>query len=530
MSLLTTVTARKLSTTNSLCEMLQHGAALVTTFIIVLLANVFLANATAAAEPTAQLSDKEITNTITDELLLDPGISSQRIVVDTDNDIVTLSGAVNNILAKDRAVKIAETVKGVRSVINQIQVIAQERPDQAIIDDIKAALHANPRTESFEIKVTANEGKVTLTGTMQSWQEKELAGKVVKSIKGVREVDNQMTVVYSMEWPDDEIKEDIVGALRWDRLVDDALIDVAIQDGAVALSGTVGSAAEKRRARNDAWVAGVKSVDFSGLGVAHWARSPDLRKDKYVTKSDPEIREVIQGTLRQDPRTSSLTIDVIVAHGIVTLRGNVDNLASKRAAAQDARNIIGVWRVKNRLRVQPSELPSDSGIAAAVRDALLRDPFVERYEITPTANQGQVTLTGMVDTYFEKARAEDVVSQLEGVVDVNNNLTVADQNILTYDPYIDETYTYDYSWYDYRTNTTVSDWEIRQDIIDKLQWSPYIDSEQVTVAVENGIAILAGTVDTWSERSAATEHALQGGAIRVINKLTIEYGPDFELF
>jgi osmotically-inducible protein OsmY len=208
----------------------------------------------------------------------------------------------------------------------------------------------------------------------------------------------------------------------------------------------------------------------------------------------------------------------------------VDNLASKRAAAQDARNIIGVWRVKNRLRAQPSELPSDSGIAAAVRDALLRDPFVERYEITPTANQGQVTLTGMVDTYFEKARAEDVVSQLEGVVDVNNNLTVADQNILTYDPYIDETYTYDYSWYDYRTNTTVSDWEIRQDIIDKLQWSPYIDSEQVTVAVENGIAILAGTVDTWSERSAATEHALQGGAIRVINKLTIEYGPDFELF
>lgn len=342
MSLLTTVTARKLSTTNSLCEMLQHGAALVTTFIIVLLANVFLANATAAAEPTAQLSDKEITNTITDELLLDPGISSQRIVVDTDNDIVTLSGAVNNILAKDRAVKIAETVKGVRSVINQIQVIAQERPDQAIIDDIKAALHANPHTESFEIKVTANEGKVTLTGTMQSWQEKELAGKVVKSIKGVREVDNQMTVVYSMEWPDDEIKEDIVGALRWDRLVDDALIDVAIQDGAVALSGTVGSAAEKRRARNDAWVAGVKSVDFSGLRVAHWARSPDLRKDKYVTKSDPEIREVIQDTLRQDPRTSSLTIDVIVAHGIVTLRGNVDNLASKRAAAQDARNIIGV--------------------------------------------------------------------------------------------------------------------------------------------------------------------------------------------
>jgi hypothetical protein len=141
-SLLATVTMRKVAIKNNFYEMVS-STALIATFIIVLLGN------TARAESTTPLNDKEITNAITDELLLDPGISSQRIVVNTDNGIVTLSGAVNNILAKDRTVKIAETVKGVRSVINRIQVIAQERPDQAIVDDVKAALPANPRTESF---------------------------------------------------------------------------------------------------------------------------------------------------------------------------------------------------------------------------------------------------------------------------------------------------------------------------------------------------------------------------------------------
>jgi osmotically-inducible protein OsmY len=49
------------------------------------------------------------------------------------------------------------------------------------------------------------------------------------------------------------------------------------------------------------------------------------------------------------------------------------------------------------------------------------------------------------------------------------------------------------------------------------------------VAVDNGVAVLTGTVDTWSERQAAAENARQGGAIMVDNNLKVNYGPDLYL-
>ena len=43
-----------------------------------------------------------------------------------------------------------------------------------------------------------------------------------------------------------------------------------------------------------------------------------------------------------------------------------------------------------------------------VEDALARDPYVERYEITVSALNGKVYLYGTVDSQFEKSQAEDV--------------------------------------------------------------------------------------------------------------------------
>ena len=45
----------------------------------------------------------------------------------------------------------------------------------------------------------------------------------------------------------------------------------------------------------------------------------------------------------------------------------------------------------------------------------------------------------------------------------------------------------------------------------------------MTVSVQNGMARLTGTVDTWSERRAATENAYEGGATLVDNDLVIDY-------
>ncbi len=469
------------------------------------------------------ITDRQITDEIEDEFLFDQAVPLNEIDVKTDSGIVRLTGTVDSILAKDRATRLAETVKGVKSVVNRIKVIPSVvKSDMSIRKDVENALLMDRATESYEVDAIVNDNVVTLTGSVQSWQEKQLAEKVSKGVAGVKEVKNTISIEYKTDRPESEIKPEIEKILRWNALVDDALIDVQVNNGKVKLTGTVGSAAEKTHATWDAWVTGVKSVDNSGLKVAKWARDPELRKNKYVVKSDEAIEEAIELAFLYDPRVFSFNVEADVDAGVATLRGNVDNLKAKRSAAQDARNTVGVVRVKNRIRVRPTT-PGDTEIAQNIRDALRRDPYVDRYEISVTVVDGTAYLYGTVDTYFEKGQADDVASAIYGVKEVDNNLTVEAPEPLVYDPYITPYYPYYYDWYDYEPYYTfMTDAEIRDEINDEMWWSPFVDSDKVTVTVDDGVATLTGTVGSWSEFQAATENAYEGGATWVNNKLEIQ--------
>ncbi|MBD3335315.1 MAG: BON domain-containing protein [Candidatus Eisenbacteria bacterium] len=483
-----------------------------------------------AQEGDPLITDTRISSAITGELLEDQAISGFTVDVTTRDGVVTLSGYVNNLLAKERAERIAETVKGVRAVVNTLKIQTAARDDAELHTDVVAALAMDPATESWEIDVEINDGVVTLNGEVESWDEKHLAGKVAKSVRGVEELQNMIDVVYEAARPDFEIENEVEQSLQWDALVDDALIRVEVADGVVTLSGTVGSLAERRRAISAAWVAGVSDVGAEDLEVAEWARDARFREDKYVVKDDAEVADAVQDALLFDPRTASFRIDVSVEDGVATLRGKVDNLKAKRTAARTTRNVVGVWRVDNELRVRGVR-PDPDALERRVNNALVRDPFTSAYEIDVDAANGAVRLSGTVDSYFEKAQADDVAARVKGVQEVNNNLKVDDETeVLTYDPFVDyDWYVYDYPWYDYTPayKTAKTDWAIQSDIEDEFFWSPFVDGDQVDVVVEDGVATLTGTVDTWGERASAAENAYEGGAVFVNNDLRVRYGPEY---
>ena len=480
----------------------------------------------AAAAEDGDLKDYEIRNAVDDQLIGDPATPADRIDVSVVEGIATLSGSVGNVLAKDRAERIAETVKGVRGVVNDIDVTAPFRYDEVVAEDVENALRWNAATESWEISVSVKDGIATLAGVADSWQEKELAAKVAKGVRGVKGIDNEIVVEYQSERSDAEIEKEVRQALRWDAYVDDGLIDVSVKDGKVTLTGEVGSVAEKKEAAYEAWVAGVKAVDNGGLDVKWWARNDKLRRDKYAPKSDAEIEDAVRDAFLYDPRVNRFRIDVGVDNGYATLRGEVENLEAKRAAARDARNVLGVWSVKNRIKVR-SDMPADAVIERRIENALMLDPYIERYDITVSVVDGEAHLYGDVDSTFEKTLADDVAARQEGVVEVKNFLTVNDPDAAPYNPYTDYGYPYDYDWYA-PPNVTASktDKAIAEDIRSELFWSPFVDRDDVNVSVDNGVATLTGTVDSWSEREAAMENAWEGGATAVDNDLIVKYyGP-----
>jgi osmotically-inducible protein OsmY len=471
------------------------------------------------------MADENICDAVEDAMQRDRAVPYDPIDLSCADGIVTLTGTANNILAKRRATRLAETIKGVRAVVNRMKVKPlTDRSGPELEDDVLAALVSDPAADSYEVTAEADsDGHVTLRGTVDSWQEKQLAKKVVMGVKGVTSITNNIEVNYRAERADSEIRPEIMKALQRDALVDERMIDVDVDDGKVKLSGTVGSAAERRQAVWNAWVAGVDEVDDSELKVREHARDEDRRERAYTLKSGDEIREAIKDANAFDPRVESDNVEPSVTGSVVTLRGTVESLKAKHAAAENARNTVGVSRVLNRLKVRPVVQRTNKQLERDVREALSRDPYVDRYKITVNVVDGTAYLAGSVDSYFEKAQAEDVVTRIKGIVDVSNALVVTNPSWpVVYNPYIHDWYVYDYGWHDYDpAYVAKSDEEIKEDIDDELWWSPFVDADQVDVSVEDGVATLNGAVDSWYERHAAVENALEGGAIAVDNNLNV---------
>ncbi len=446
------------------------------------------------------LNDKDIIQAVDRELLLDPMVDSFRIDVTARDGIVTLTGGVSHILARDRAILIAESVRGVRSVVNDLNVVpGVKRSAEEIRRDIEKVLLLDPATEFFKIRVEVNDnGMVTLNGTVHSWNEKQLSAELAKSVKGVTGLQNLVQIQYLKDRSDLDIEKEIQQVLKFDIWVDPSDVNVNVEDGKVILTGTVGGAAEKQRVVTDAWTYGVKAVNDENLIVSF---SEDImrRQETPPEVSDSEIMKAIRDAFLYDPRINSFEPEISVENGVVTLTGIVSNLMAKYTAQEDAENTVGVWRVRNFIKVRSGKAVEDVNLEDDIDEAFIVDPIINPDQLNVVSINGKVFLNGRVDHQFEKKRAESIAAREPGVVFIKNDIVVND------------------GW---RFKT---DAEIEEDVLNEYFWSLLI-RHPVEVSVSNGVVTLTGRVDSPYEAEAAIDNAFQGGARSVINDLDIAWG------
>ena len=112
--------------------------------------------------------------------------------------------------------------------------------------------------------------------------------------------------------------------------------------------------------------------------------------------------------------------------GIVTLRGTVESFSQRRAAAQDAKNVDGVYDLDNQLRVSltGADRREDDEIRGAALQNLIWDADVPSDFVDIKVNDGWVTLKGDVSYQFQSDAAYDDVASLYGVLGITNELTV----------------------------------------------------------------------------------------------------------
>lgn len=452
------------------------------------------------------ITDMDIVRAIENDLLFDSGVASHRIDINCKNGIVTLSGSIDNLLARERAIAIAQSIKGVRSVINEMKVKPVFRSDKKIKTAVRNALLLDPITESYEIDVTAEDGVVTLDGTVESWAERRFAANIAKGVSGISQVVNQIDVEYSGIRSDIEIDAEIERKLHNDLYINDLSLNVVVDHGVAKISGIVGSAFEKERIRFSSYVNGVVDVDVSNLKVEWWAENDMRKEDGAPLLEDDMVRNAIYDALIYDPRILPTGVDVEVTEGIVSLSGTVDNYRAREAAEQDARHTVGVARVFNYIKVRPELVIQDKKIYDYVDTSVSLDPYVERYDFDFSVINGKVYINGQVDNDFDKLRVGQVVGRQPGVIDIANNVVVT------------------------KTWESKPDWAIKKDILSQFFWSMNVDGDEIDVTVDDGQVTLAGNVDSKYEVQAAVKNAYEGGAESVINKLTVNQRhdqPDF---
>lgn len=140
---------------------------------------------------------------------------------------------------------------------------------------------------------------------------------------------------------------------------------------------------------------------------------------------DTTISTKVKAALADSPDVSAAQIDVDVVTGNVTLTGVVPSNQSASKAVEIARSVSGVKSVRDNLQIgslSAGEYVDDSVLVSKVKTKLMGEPGVQSLNIDVDAEQGVVTLTGMVRDTKEKSRAMAAARSVDGVVRVVDNL------------------------------------------------------------------------------------------------------------
>jgi len=212
--------------------------------------------------------------------------------------------------------------------------------NEELTNSVSDELHWDPKIDNDAIAVSAQDGVVTLRGTVGSLRQKREAKNAASRVYGVTRVDNELQVrlLDSDARADADLRGDVLQALMLDTLVP-STVDARASDGFVTLTGH----AEWQYQRDEA-----ESVAVNVAGVV------DIVNDITLTgpnASADDVEHAIAKAFKRNAKLDSEALTVETEDGTVTLKGTVRSWAEHDEALEAAWAAPGVRKVKDHILV-----------------------------------------------------------------------------------------------------------------------------------------------------------------------------------
>ena len=245
--------------------------------------------ATAPASPLQDIIAARQESQILTAYALNPYLRANELKASVHNGKATLTGKVADSVARELAEQIALAVSGIHVIENNLEVLANYKPaahsaersfgelvdDATITSTVKSKMLWSRHGEGIKAIVDSVRGVVTVSGTAESADARDFAGKLAATTYGVRSVNNQLVVesvqaevarTATADITDGWITAKVQSTFKYSTNVDGASVTVNTNGGMVKLTGKMDSIAERAATIELAGsVRGVKSVDASAL-------------------------------------------------------------------------------------------------------------------------------------------------------------------------------------------------------------------------------------------------------------------------
>jgi osmotically-inducible protein OsmY len=212
--------------------------------------------------------------------------------------------------------------------------------DQQLQQDVTDELFWDPKLDSDAIAVSADNGIVTLRGTVGGPREKHEASKAAQRVIGVILVINDLEVrpLNEDRRDDAELRGDVLRAFTLNSVVPPT-VDAHVKDGFVTLTGSASWQFERDEAETVATsVPGVTGVQDE---VVLSGPRPDAS----------DIGHAIQKAFRRNAKLDANSIQVETKNGVVSLTGSVRSWSEHDAALAAAWSAPGVSQVEDHVTV-----------------------------------------------------------------------------------------------------------------------------------------------------------------------------------